>query len=258
MKKNPAFILMTILIFLAASMLSPAGAISLSDLPLKRGSGGAVVFVVQKKLNELGFFNFRPTGYFGDMTRDAVMSFQRKNSLKANGIVDAETYSAIFSKNALRAGASSVIKRKIGPRIITNPSKRGELMEWSEVLTYLTIGKEARVYDFYTGYEYSIVRVGGENHADVVPASDEDYKMFLKTFGGSHTWEKRPVVITVDGHDIAASVFGALTRKESNSSFIDGTLCFYFHNSTSDIGGLTDSEHITNIYMASKGIGSAK
>ena len=258
MKKVPALIIFTVLILLTASLLTPVGAISLSDLPLKRGSGGAAVFVVQKKLNELGYFNFRPTGYFGDMTRDAVMSFQRKNSLKANGVVDAETYSAIFSKTAVRAGASSVIKRKTGPRTITNPAKKGELMEWSEVLKILTIGKEVLVYDFYTGYEYKIVRVGGENHADVVPASAEDYKMFLKTFGGSHTWEKRPVVVTVDGHDIAASVFGALSRKESNSSFIDGTLCFYFHNSTSDIGGLTDSEHITNIYMASKGIGSAK
>ncbi len=51
-------------------------AINLSDLPISLKDTGKNVYFVQQRLADLGFLNFRPTGYFGNMTKDAVIVLQ--------------------------------------------------------------------------------------------------------------------------------------------------------------------------------------
>lgn len=48
---------------------------------LKPGMYGADVLAVQKRLAELGFFHANPNGKYGDATKSAVHSYQKKNNL---------------------------------------------------------------------------------------------------------------------------------------------------------------------------------
>ncbi|NJL89324.1 MAG: peptidoglycan-binding protein [Coleofasciculaceae cyanobacterium SM2_1_6] len=69
----------------------------------RRGDSGSEVRRIQEALARERFFQANPTGFFGSVTEDAVIRFQRANNLPANGIVDQATSDLLFS----RAGSSS-------------------------------------------------------------------------------------------------------------------------------------------------------
>ncbi len=54
---------------------------------VQQGDSGAQVTQVQQRLRQLGYFNANVTGFFGTITRDAVIRFQRDNGLVADGVV---------------------------------------------------------------------------------------------------------------------------------------------------------------------------
>jgi peptidoglycan hydrolase-like protein with peptidoglycan-binding domain len=55
------------------------------------GSSGSDVENLQRRLSELGYFDTSPTGYYGSITRDAVLRFQQAQRLPQSGIADART-----------------------------------------------------------------------------------------------------------------------------------------------------------------------
>lgn len=65
---------------------------------LKQGARGEEVRTVQHRLRDWGYFKRRPSGYFGPLTRDAVMRFQQENNLPVDGIVGEETQ-ALLNKD---------------------------------------------------------------------------------------------------------------------------------------------------------------
>jgi len=64
---------------------------------LRPGSTGYNVRTIQTELRNLGYFpsNVSSTGYYGSITRRAVMDFQRANGLRMTGIADATTLRAM-------------------------------------------------------------------------------------------------------------------------------------------------------------------
>lgn len=53
------------------------------------------VTAVQTRLKELGFFHFRVTGYYGPITRNAVIAFQRSRGLQPDGVAGPSTKAAL-------------------------------------------------------------------------------------------------------------------------------------------------------------------
>ena len=62
---------------------------------LKQGSKGAEVKEVQRRLKAWGYYNGNADGVFGAGTKAAVVAFQKKNGLTADGVVGASTYKAL-------------------------------------------------------------------------------------------------------------------------------------------------------------------
>ncbi len=65
---------------------------------LQQGSKGADVKTLQQKLKNWGYYTGAVDGVFGAKTKQAVISFQKKNNLKADGIVGAKTLAALGMK----------------------------------------------------------------------------------------------------------------------------------------------------------------
>jgi N-acetylmuramoyl-L-alanine amidase len=72
---------------------------------LEVGSRGGDVTAVQKKLIQWGYLTGAADGRYGEKTRQAVIAFQRRNGLDADGIVGAETRAVLFSAGAKPAAA---------------------------------------------------------------------------------------------------------------------------------------------------------
>ncbi|MGE5654175.1 MAG: L,D-transpeptidase family protein [Bacillota bacterium] len=62
---------------------------------LRVGSSGPEVWELQQRLQVLGFFNAEPTGYFGTVTEQAVITFQEAKGLIPDGLVGTVTREAI-------------------------------------------------------------------------------------------------------------------------------------------------------------------
>lgn len=62
---------------------------------LRQGSTGGEVKEVQRRLKAWGYYSGETDGIFGAGTRAAVISFQKKNGLTADGVVGAATYKAL-------------------------------------------------------------------------------------------------------------------------------------------------------------------
>ncbi|MBQ7924536.1 MAG: spore cortex-lytic enzyme [Clostridia bacterium] len=62
---------------------------------LKQGSKGGEVKEVQRRLKNWGYYKGSVDGVFGAGTKSAVIAFQKKNGLTADGIVGKATYKAL-------------------------------------------------------------------------------------------------------------------------------------------------------------------
>jgi peptidoglycan hydrolase-like protein with peptidoglycan-binding domain len=62
---------------------------------IAHGDRGYEVKKVQRRLARMGYFHAKATGYYGPITKHAVMAFQRKCGLKADGVVGHSTRKAM-------------------------------------------------------------------------------------------------------------------------------------------------------------------
>lgn len=76
---------------------------------LKKGSTGGEVKEVQRRLKLWGYYDGALDGVFGSGTRAAVVRFQKKNGLTADGVVGKATYKALGMTSSYEAlnGAST-------------------------------------------------------------------------------------------------------------------------------------------------------
>ena len=72
--------------------------------PLHNGSQGEKVRMLQQKLKTLGYYEAEVDGQFGPGTRDAVIAFQQKNGLDADGLAGEETQRVLYSDDAVPNG----------------------------------------------------------------------------------------------------------------------------------------------------------
>jgi len=98
-------LVITIILILSITVSVQAASGSL----LREGSRGEEVSTLQRELKNRGYFTYpNITGYFGPITRDAVIRFQRDNGLLVDGIVGPQTRKALYGQaNVSRSSLSA-------------------------------------------------------------------------------------------------------------------------------------------------------
>ena len=86
------------------------------------GCNGDWVRQLQQRLKTLNYFSGTPTGYFGEVTRNAVVRFQQDNRLPRTGAVDSVTWGRIVNSPIVNSPTAS--RPTLPPSIIT-PGTRG-------------------------------------------------------------------------------------------------------------------------------------
>jgi len=82
-----------------ASVLTMTSFAASTSALLKIGSRGDAVSNVQQELLERGYFNHSVTGYYGTITKAAVIEFQKDNNILVDGIVGPQTREKLFGAN---------------------------------------------------------------------------------------------------------------------------------------------------------------
>ncbi|SCY48628.1 LysM peptidoglycan-binding domain-containing protein [Alkaliphilus peptidifermentans] len=128
----------------------------------------------------------------------------------------------------------------------------GELLDWwTEAQYVLPIGKVFDVVDFNTGKKWTMKRTIGANHADVEPLTSRDAAIMKEVWGGSYSWNRRPVIVEIDNRRLAASASSMPHDIQYiNNNNFSGHADLYFGNSTRHVDGKADSLHQSNIEIA--------
>ncbi|MBM7866040.1 hypothetical protein GTO89_06195 [Heliobacterium gestii] len=181
------------------------------------GVTGADVQQLQGYLKDMGYFTEELTGYFGAVTANAVKRFQADRKLLVDGVAGPQTFKAL----------------------------RPQVLDWFNSVTYLLpIGVTAKVTDPLTGLSYTIKRTGGVKHADVEPVTAWDTSVMKRIYGGVWSWNRKPVIVTVKGWRIAASVNGMPHGYDTiATNNMQGQTCIHFLNSRTHEGDSLDGEH---------------
>ncbi len=210
---------------------------------------------VQIRLRDLDYFNFKPTGIYQSMTADAAKEFQQKHTMDdgtpmvADGTIGSQSMDILFRHNVSRADIAASIP--IGESLQGEAERVGELVSWSEVKELLVPGTAYSVFDYNTGVTFSMYFVSGEQHAEMECTDAYNAETYRNAFGGEYNFSKRPVVVTIEGRDIAASLSGWPHGEDHYSgNDMDGHACLYFDGSLSHVGDLPDAEHMELVYTA--------
>lgn len=96
---------------------------------LRLGARGEMVALVQQRLIELGYLpEGAADGIFGGKTQTAVIEFQKRNALPADGKVNREVYDALMSEDAVAYGEEEISPDALIPRDAATPSPTPQCM----------------------------------------------------------------------------------------------------------------------------------
>ena len=174
------------------------------------------------------------------------------------GIKYGVPYREILDANGLKENSVIYVGQKLKvpvhhiPVKPTPGAKYGELLDWwSEAQYVWPIGADARITDFYTGVSWNARRTVGANHADVEPLTVQDTNTMKSIWGGSWSWNTRPVIVEVKGRRIAASASAMPhdIQHIQNNGF-NGHFDVHFYNSTRHVDGKPDQSHQRDVRIA--------
>ena len=134
-------------------------------------------------------------------------------------------------------------------------SGKVQMADWwtSDIQSIFKRGRTATVTDVDTGISWTVLRSGGTNHADVQPLTAADTAKMKQAYGGSWSWNRRAIWVTIDGVSYAASMNGMPhgTGSITDNNF-DGHHCIHFLNSRTHTGNRWDTAHQAAVQKAYK------
>ncbi len=199
-----------------------------SEYPtLSPGDTGDPVKKLQTRLKELNWFHGDIGGNYQNLTTNAVKEFQAAGKLSVTGTADGATQKLLYSAKAPKLDFSDLsTAQPAGGKV--------QEMDWwqSDISSIFARGSYAVVTDVLTGISFRVYRGGGTNHADVQPATAADTAAMKRCFGGSWSWNRRAIWVSIGGNRYAASMNGMPHGGGSISgNDFNGHFCIHFTNS---------------------------
>lgn len=127
-------------VFTAAFFLFTSVSAFASSNIIKKEMQGSEVTTLQKDLKKLGYLSTEPTGYFGDLTVEAVKKLQAEYGYDADGIAG-ETTLALIDR---------LLGRNTGSQTSTVSTSGGVLKEGAEGNAVLTLQKDLKKLGYFS------------------------------------------------------------------------------------------------------------
>ncbi|MCL2810395.1 MAG: peptidoglycan-binding protein [Clostridia bacterium] len=205
----------------------------------KPGDKGSHVTKLQQALTISGHYNGKVSGNYGELTEKAVRSFQRARGLKADGIAGSGTIKALF-------GSSSNTSSTGSSRSSSSAKAKTEKLDWfKDGKNVIPKNAVFTIKDVRSGRTFQARRWSGGNHIDAEPYRKEDTATMKKCFGGSWSWDRRPILIQYKGRVFAASMNGMPHSTHGNvkNNNFEGVFCIHFYKSKTHGTARVDALH---------------
>ncbi|MGI6238042.1 MAG: SH3 domain-containing protein [Christensenellales bacterium] len=121
----------------------------------------------------------------------------------------------------------------------------------SDIRSVFSVGTVATITDVETGISWKEKRMGGTNHADTQPLTAADTAAMKSAYGGTWSWDRRAVFVTINGVNYAASINGMPHGSGSIAgNDFNGHHCIHFTNSRTHGGNSVCSLHQSAVQKA--------
>jgi len=207
------------------------------------GSCSDEVLRVETRLSDLGYTTGVVNGLWEQADADALAAFSA-----ANGVTTISVSEALFSPQAVPAAQQTggVFAVGAGGFALTYGSR----MPWDEVKPLLQPGTSYNVTSCYSSITLHMVCVSAGAHAKFRPELEWDDATLRGFFNSASSSEKQPIVVTINGILVAASIQQAAPTADAETVALP-EYSVYFHGALSEINGIPDAEHEAVIQIAS-------
>ena len=198
------------------------------------------VLRAETRLCDLGYDTCVVNGRWEQTDADALAAFSA-----ANGVTAVTLEETLFSAETVHAAQSahSVFATGAGGFVLTY----GSLMPWNEAKAKLESGVSYNITSCYSGITLHMVCVSLGAHAKFRPELDWDNATLRGFFSSASSSEKQPIVVTIEGVLVAASILQA--APDANGDALP-VYSVFFHDSLTGINGIPDAEHESVISIA--------
>ena len=203
-----------------------------TSLVLKQGTASSAVKDLQSRLISLGFLKGSADGKFGAKTNLALIAFQKKNNLTADGVAGKATLEKINSTAVQGTVAAVPTPKPMAVNLTGAPSPSSVIYAnwYTDIRSRVRQMPNVTIYDFMTGISWQVNLFSLGAHADGEPITANDTANMNRAFGGKTTWNPKPVwVVLSDGTVYLASTHNTPhdTQHKSGNDFA-GHLCVHF------------------------------
>ena len=198
---------------------------------LREGSVSSAVTNLQNRLIALGYLTGKADGKFGIKTSLALIEFQKKNNLLADGVAGKKTLEALNKATIKPAEDTPAVKPAALQLNGTPPAASVRYENWyTEIRNRVRQYPNVTIYDFMTGISWQVNLFSFGAHADGEPITANDTATMNRAFGGKTTWTPKPVwVILSDGTVYMASTHNTPHEtSHSRTNDFAGHLCVHF------------------------------
>ncbi len=223
-----------------AATPKPDGSQPVTITLLKQGMRGSAVQKMQQRLVDLGYLG-SADGVYGIKTFNAVVAFQRKNGLSADGVAGSKTQNKLYSSSAISA-TGSIIQTPVQLPSSGNSSGTSSggftapmasevrYANWfSEIRARAKLMPDVVIYDPDTGLHYNLHMFSFGKHADAEPPTAQDVETMNRIIGEDDWGPKYVWVIFSDGRVYIGSTHSkGHTVDHDSDNGLTGHICLHF------------------------------
>ena len=207
---------------------------AISATLLKTGDTGSAVKAMQERLVQLGYLS-AADGIYGPRTYNAVVAFQKRNGLTADGVAGSMTLNRLASGSAV--AATGVISVSAGNNtantssVFTAPkASQVKYANWFSVIRDIARKMpDVVIYDPETGLHFNLHMFSFGKHADAETPTAADTAVLNQMVGVNNWTPKYVWVIFPDGQVYIASIHshGHEVDHTPNND-LEGHICLHF------------------------------
>lgn len=124
------------------------------------------------------------------------------------------------------------------------------LLTWEQANEIFPRHAEIEVIDVETGSRFTIQRIYGSLHADVVPSTTIDTQTLQSIVDGKYSWDRRAILIQLEGRYYAASMNSMPHGNGIEGNGYPGHFCIHFIDSKTHGGQAVCPQHQQQIQKA--------
>ncbi len=204
---------------------------------LKVGASGDNVLRLQQALSTLNY-TVNINGTYDETTRAAVLAFQKRNGLDADGIAGTKTQTKLYNGDCVTGDtalpdntSSSSSGTTIYPSSAGPAKSEIKLLMWyTEIKPTIKSGQTVLVYEPSSGTSFKLRFYSLGRHADSEPLTAEDTAIMKAAWGGSFSWDEKPVYVLLPSGTWALASMHSMPHLSGSikDNDFDGHLCVHF------------------------------